>query len=263
VAAAGAILLALVGTGAWWFFAGPRGLPPSSNPSAASASDAPSAIDPSTAAPIAASAVAAAGTSNYQWATSTDTLGVTPEFLKSKLGVAHVQNNDSIEFTVTGCDIRYGLKGETVTYFDAEVSANCKPSLRGLNVASSADFPRSRTIGQVEDKAGGLLIADCLEMCGNAADPAQYLFIEGPHSDNFINVAFEADPRSSRGLDKWANAIRATKGLKPEDELPEQSYQCGSDAQDAALAAVGPTPISRVFVGLGVTTKMLTLCSDG
>jgi hypothetical protein len=213
---------------------------------------------------VASSPVVAAAnqqkTSSYDWATSTETLNVTPAFLELKLGAAQKKGDGFIEFEVSGCNIRYNYTKSSVDYFDAEVNANCKPSLRGLDISSYINFSHSPSISEISRNVSGLLIADCLEMCGNAADPAQYLFIEGPHSDNFINVALEVDQKSAGNLVNWANAIRTTKGLKSDDEVPDQSYQCGTDAQDGALQAVGGSHVARALVGQGLTMKLLTTC---
>ncbi len=196
----------------------------------------------------------------YRWATSTEPLGVTPEFLIQKLGAPRRRDSSSLDFVVSGCDIQYEAQGSAISSFDAEVTASCKPSLAGLNSASAVNLAHATSLGQVEQKAGGLLIADCLEMCGNAADPAQYLFIEGPHADNFINVAVMADSKVSGGTEKWAAAIRAVHNLPSDAELPAESYECGREAQEVALGEVGPVRIGRVLVGQSVTKEKLTNC---
>lgn len=196
----------------------------------------------------------------YQWATSIEPLGVTPDYLTSKLGTPRRRDGSTLDFVVAGCDIRYETQGSAISYFDAEVSPSCKPSLTGLNAAAAMNLPQATSLADVERKAGGLIVADCLEMCGNAADPAQYLFIQGPHADNFINVAVMADPQASKGTEKWASAIRAAHNLSADDELPAQGFRCGTDAQDVALQEVGPVRIGRVLVGQGVSTERLTMC---
>ncbi len=196
----------------------------------------------------------------YQWATSIEPLGVTPDYLTSKLGTPRRRDGSTLDFVVAGCDISYETQGSAISYFDAEVSPSCKPSLTGLNAATAINLPQATSLADVERRAGGLIIADCLEMCGNAADPAQYLFIQGPHADNFINVAVLADPKASKGTEKWASAIRAAHNLSADDELPAQSFQCGADAQDVALQEVGPVRIGRLLVGQGVSTEKLTMC---
>jgi len=198
--------------------------------------------------------------SAYQWATSTEVLGVTPEFLTSKLGPARQNDVSTLDFEVAGCDVRYQIENKAVVYFDAAFNGSCKPSLKGLNAADTMNLSHATTLAEVEQRAGGLIIADCLEMCGNAADPAQYLFVEGPHADNFINVAVMADPRASAGTEKWASAIRAANGLAPDNELPTQSFACGNEGQDVALQEVGPNRIGRVLVGPGLSMENLTQC---
>jgi hypothetical protein len=193
----------------------------------------------------------------YQWATSIEPLGVTPNYLTSKLGTPRRREGSTLDFVVAGCDIRYETQGSAISYFDAEVSPSCKPSLTGLNAATAINLPQATSLAAVERKAGGLIVADCLEMCGNAADPAQYLFIQGPHADNFINVAIVADPQASKGTEKWALAIRTAHNLSVDDELPAQSFQCGADA---ALQELGPVRIGRVLVGQGVSMESLTMC---
>jgi len=226
------------------------------------------AVNAASPAPAPSSTVAAApqataeqtAASIYQWATSIEPLGVTPDYLTSKLGAPRHRDGSTLDFVVAGCDIRYETQGSAISYFDAEVSPSCKPSLTGLNAATAINLPQSTSLGDGERKAGGLIVADCLEMCGNAADPAQYLFIQGSHADNFINVAVMADPKASKGTEKWASAIRMANNLSADDELPAQSFQCGADAQDAALQEVGPVRIGRVLVGQGVSTERLTMC---
>lgn len=255
-----AITLLVIGGGAYWFIT--HGSKGADNQQAAADMSAP------VASPMPANALDAspAPTTDqdqpalYQWATSTEVLGTTADFLTSKLGPARQNDGSSLDFSVAGCDIKYQIVNKSVAYFDAAFSASCKPSLKGLNAASAMDLPHAATLAQVEHGAGGLIIADCLENCGNAADPVQYLFIEGPHADNFVNVAVMPDPKVSAGTQKWASAIRAAHGLAPDAELPTQGFECGTDAQDVALQEVGPNRISRVLVGAGLTKERLTQC---
>lgn len=251
-----ATILAIVAGVGWYVM---RGNTTTVEPDVAlnTASPAPAPSSTVAAAPQATAEQSAA--SLYQWATSIEPLGVTPDYLTSKLGTPR-RDGSTLDFVVAGCDIRYETQGSAISYFDAEMSPSCKPSLTGLNAASAINLPQATSLADVERKAGGLIIADCLEMCGNAADPAQYLFIQGPHADNFINVAVMADPKASKGTEKWASAIRTAHNLSADDELPAQSFQCGADTQDVALQEVGPVRIGRVLVGQGISTEKLTMC---
>lgn len=252
-----ATILVIVAGAGWYVMRGSTTtVEPDVSANAASPEPAPSSTVAAT--PQATSEQTAA--SLYQWATSIEPLGVTPDYLTSKLGAPRRRDGSTLDFVVAGCDIRYETQGSAISYFDAEVSPSCKPSLTGLNAAAAMNLPQATSLADVERKAGGLIVADCLEMCGSAADPAQYLFIQGPHADNFINVAVMADPQASKGTEKWASAIRAAHNLSADDELPAQGFQCGIDAQDVALQEVGPVRIGRVLVGQGVSTERLTMC---
>lgn len=90
--------------------------------------------------------------------------------------------------------------------------------------------------------------ADCLSLCGNAADPSVYAYWEGPRSVAFLQVMLEVvlvDDASNAAAEQWRGAMAAQES---EDWIIDTRFNCTpekyGDVARKAFAAVKPTAIT-------------------
>jgi len=188
-------------------------------------------------------------TGSYSWATSTDVLGVTPEFLESRLGPARERSAFSRTFEVGGCRIFYTVERSAVRAFQAPVSTRCRPSLRGT-VASTLRVSPTTTFGQIWRLLGeGEFRATQVEGFGNAADPTIELEYGGAHVDNFVRVSFSSTDAGD-AFSLWANAIRARLGMSPDQPIDDYApFQCVDNPPSTVGRALRNASVDSVTVG--------------
>ena len=107
-------------------------------------------------------------------------------------------------------------------------------------------MPQLPTFGDIRQGFGGDFDADCLKLCGNAADPVVSLTYQGSHADNFNNLyaaVTSATARNSAAYEDWAGKLGAKYGR---DYLVNGKYHTGDSMDDVAakdFAGVHPDVI--------------------
>ncbi|MEG8052553.1 SHOCT domain-containing protein [Sphingomonas aerolata] len=251
-----ATILAIVAGVGWYVM---RGNTTTVEPDVAlnTASPAPAPSSTVAAAPQATAEQSAA--SLYQWATSIEPLGVTPDYLTSKLGTPAATDQLSI---LSWLDATSGMrrKAPRSPTSDAEMSPSCKPSLNRLERCECDQPPASHFAGGCRAEGGRphhrRLSGDVRQRCRPCA-----VFVHSRATRGQLHqCGGDGRSESVEGTEKWASAIRTAHNLSADDELPAQSFQCGADTQDVALQEVGPVRIGRVLVGQGISTEKPTMC---
>ncbi|MDP9472516.1 MAG: SHOCT domain-containing protein [Chloroflexota bacterium] len=160
----------------------------------------------------------------YAMATSTAVIGVNPAYLEAKLGPAREKGRGFMTFEVAGCLVHYDVEESKITSFSADVSDHCHPAVHGDPVTPRTSF------GQLLREASwGGFRADCIDACGNAADPSIELFYPGSRASQFMEVSYEASRHEQIGqaMDRWEQHIRRQRGLA-EFEMPAdlETFSC-------------------------------------
>jgi hypothetical protein len=191
---------------------------------------------------------------SYAWGTSADVLGVTPEFLATRLGPPRERGGEYLTYEVSGCRIYYTIRRAAVRSFSAPITAQCQPSLSGTLAANLRVSP-TLTFGQIRRALGrGEYEAGLLEGFGNAADPTVELYLFGAHSNNFIDVTFSStsggDDGSLEGLLLWAAAVRERLGMTPQDSVIDYGpFSCARNPPANVVTALSGARVDSVEVG--------------
>lgn len=178
----------------------------------------------------------------FSWATSADVLGVTPAFLRSKLGVPKYQSRDDLTFDVDGCEVEYSIGNSMVKSYSTEITARCQPVVFGVRLDPRTKFSKL--------PKGGTLVADCLSSCGNAADPTIDLYYPGSRARGFVGhkVHGKWGDTTYEALDTWEKHVRAVNNL-PEFEYVEGVFSCVTNPPANVASAARGITVSWVTVG--------------
>jgi len=166
-----------------------------------------------------------------------DILGANVAYLETITGPAFKTQGAERTYKVGACEVIVGAdKGKIANIGIEGVSAACN-----FNVAQyfaegyDQPVPRLPTFGDIQTGLGGDYSADCLRLCGNAADPVVTLTYQGSHADNFNNlvaqVSVNTDPIASAWQD-WSDKLAPRVG-----ETRLETGTAGlSDTQQAVAA---------------------------
>lgn len=178
----------------------------------------------------------------FDWATSEGVLGVTPEYLRSKLGVPKYQTREAMTFDVGGCDVEYTIGASQVKSFSTEVTGRCQPTILGARLTPRTKFASLDN--------GGELVADCLYSCGNAADPTVDLYFPASHARGFIGHRFHGkhSDATGRAIEAWEKSVRAANNI-PEFEWADDVFSCATKPPPNVAAIAREITVSWVAVG--------------
>jgi hypothetical protein len=101
------------------------------------------------------------------------------------------------------------------------------------------------TFGELSSELGGVFFADCLSMCGNAADPIVYLQFSGSHADNYNQLLASIaliDDASIDASEVWAKKLDEKYGEAYSGSLDHGKDNL-NDVAVAAFKALKPTTI--------------------
>lgn len=200
--------------------------------------------------------ISAAPAENGRWAyaTSTATIGLNPPFLETKLGPAKSKDRTSWTFQVSRCEVTYyiGLNGVTGYSFDLKPGCGSAVSgyqdLRGTMLSSETSFATLQRLNLLRAH----FAADCLEGCGNAADPVVSLKAEGSRVSGALDIEFGATLAGTAALkasETWSNAYKQRYGLGRLAYIPADAAACDFSLDRVARIAFAPVMIDSVTVG--------------
>ncbi|MEX8192979.1 hypothetical protein [Comamonas guangdongensis] len=190
---------------------------------------------------------------------SVETIGMNLAQVKKLAGPAVHSEAHRHLLRTDGCDITL-LSDEAdkvVQAVEVALAPSCQVSLQPLLGSLAGTPPQllgELSMGRFEQLLGGAYYADCLSMCGNAADPVVSLIAEGPRAlqlmEFAVTVQLVAGP-ALEAADKWRDAMQKAES---EDYVLDTRFNCEperfKDVVGPAFAAIKPT--SFVFgSGLG------------
>ena len=204
--------------------------------------------------PLIAGAARPPVNSRWTYATSTSTIGLNPPFLERKLGPAKSKNASSWTFEVGRCEITYYIDHDGVTGYSFDLKPGCGSTISGFGELQGMMLTSQTKLAAVQhlDLLHAHYTADCLESCGNAADPVVSLKAEGSRSSGGFNIEFGATIAGSPAFEAsntWAAAYKAKYGLEKLASLPSEASSCDFSLNDVARVAFAPVKIDTIMVG--------------
>ena len=155
-------------------------------------------------------------------------------------------------YKIDGCNVIVGIKDAAVenigidnysTLCQFDIGQYFGQDMVGEKaVERVVPFP---TFGQLDQGLGGDYTADCLSICGNAADPTVSLEYEGSHADNWnqmIATVALVNGDSLTASEEWAAKLDQRYGKGYSDSLDPKKDNL-NDVAAAAFRAVRPTSI--------------------
>ena len=181
-----------------------------------------------------------------------DVLGSNVAFLETITGPAFRTDGPLLTYKVGGCTVLVGATNGKIDNIgiDGYGPACSFPIAQYFAGGYQYPVPQLPTFGDISKGFGGTFAADCLKLCGNAADPVVSLNYQGSHADNYNNlyaaISISDDP-SLNAYQAWANAL----GARYSDDVLEQGTTTmgGDTAQDTAAQAFGTLRPTVIRVG--------------
>jgi hypothetical protein len=191
-----------------------------------------------------------------------DMLSAQVPYLEKTFGlVAYHVDGLTRTYKVGSCmvDVTTDKQGNIASLGLETVSRECSFDLAPFVGAQHAMPVDRLAFGQLYGPmADGKFYADCIYLCGNAADPVVTFFYEGPHSLQFLQVAASVtlvDDASINAAGAWQAA------MKPEgqDYVVQTRFNCDNKYEAAARTAFSNVRISAISVGYSLSHP--TSCS--
>jgi len=178
-----------------------------------------------------------------------DVIGSNVAFLETITGPAFRTDGPTLTYKVGACTVIVGQTAGKIDNIgiDGYGPACSFPIAQYFAGGYDHPVPQLPTFGDISRGFGGTYAADCLKLCGNAADPVVSLNYQGSHADNFNNLYAAIPVTEDATLNAW-QAWAGQLGAKYSDDVLEQgtTRMNGDSAQDFAaqsFANLRPTVI--------------------
>ena len=177
-----------------------------------------------------------------------DILGANVAYLETITGPAFRTEGSDRIYKVGDCEVIVGAaKGRIVNIGIDGVSPRCAfPIAQYFAQGYDHPVPALPNFADIKQGLGGQFSADCLTLCGNAADPVVSLSYQGSHADNFNDLYAAVPITGGTALDAysdWGAKLTAKYG---QDYVVDGKYKTGDALDDVAakdFARVYPTII--------------------
>lgn len=185
-----------------------------------------------------------------------DMLGTNQRYFESVAGIPRTSDGNAHSFRVQGCDITATIDNARVSALRMELSDRCSADLSSFIGDGAPAATPALTFGAFEHYAGSSLryLADCLTLCGNAADPIVYAYWEGPRSSGFMEVLLETVLAGDDSLDAstlWQeHMLKATN----QDYILDTKFNCEPRFDSIAANAFKNVPVRSITIGHGLET---------
>jgi hypothetical protein len=181
-----------------------------------------------------------------------DVIGSNVAFLETITGPAFRTDGPQLTYKVGGCTVIVGQTAGKIDNIgiDGYGPACSFPIAQYFAGGYEHPVPQLPTFGDISKGFGGAFAADCLKLCGNAADPVVSLNYQGSHADNFNNLYAAisiADDASVGAYQAWANQL----GARYSDDALEQGTTTinGDTSQNFAAQAFANLRPTVIRVG--------------
>ena len=188
----------------------------------------------------------------------TDMLNVRVNYLETITGPAKRvmpwRSTEFREYVVDGCTLRAWTEKGNVVQYELPLNSKCQADLTRLMQQSMST--KGLTIGKFQEVSGDLLArADCLSLCGNAADPVASFIWEGPRALGFVQVSLKVTLASDAALnasERWQRAMSAKEG---EDFVIEAKFNCTDKYNEVALDAFKNVLVTDIGFGYLIVSE--------
>lgn len=175
-------------------------------------------------------------------------MGVQVAYLESKLGPARTVQDEERTYEIGGCTVRVRAEGGEVVGYAVPMTQAC--STQALATLKDYDLPQKidLTMGEFAAARGNAdFKADCLTMCGNAANPWLYLESAGPRVSPGVRASavMVSDPTIDAAF-RIRDAIQAAKG---EDYVLDTTFNCSAEFDQMAVRELKTVRIDEIEVG--------------
>jgi len=175
-------------------------------------------------------------------------MGVQVAYLESKLGPARTVQDKDRTYEIGGCTIRIRAEGGEVVGYAVPMTTACttqaQAALKDYDLPQKIDL----TMGEFAAARGNAdFKADCLTLCGNAANPWLYLESAGPRVSPGIRASavMVSDPTIDAAF-RIRDAIKAAKG---EDYVIDTTFNCSAEFDQMAVRELKTVRIDEIEVG--------------
>ena len=181
-------------------------------------------------------------------ATIDQMLGVQVAYLESKLGPARTVQDKERTYEIGDCTVRVSAEGGEVVGYAVPMTPAC--STQAFAALKDYDLPQKidLTMGEFAAARGNAdFKADCLTLCGNAADPWLYLESAGPRASPGIRAS--AVMVSDATIDASFRIRDAIKAAKGEDYVIDTTFNCSADFDQMAVRELKNVRIDEIEIG--------------
>lgn len=175
-------------------------------------------------------------------------MGVQVAYLESKLGPARNVSGDERTYEIGGCRVRVHTDDNEVTGYIVPMTQPC--SAQAMAALKAFDLPQklNLTMGEfAASRDNTRFKADCLTLCGNAADPWVYLESEGLRSMPGIRAG--AVLVGDAPIDASFRIRDAIKAKMGEDYVVDAGFNCTTEFNALAQRELKDVRIDEIEVG--------------
>lgn len=183
-----------------------------------------------------------------------DAIGMNLAYVDKLAGPAVRSEFHRHQYRVDGCELtlRTDDADKTVQAVEVAVTPSCQLSLQPLLSAYAGEPPtqlQALNFGRFgEMLSGASYYADCLSMCGNAADPVVTLHAEGPRALHLLEFAIEVPLVGEAALhaaEQWRMAMETTES---ETYVVDNRFNCEPLRFDTVVAPAFAPIRPTVFI---------------
>ena len=175
-------------------------------------------------------------------------MGVQVAYLESRLGPARTVVDQARTYEIGACTVQVQTEDAEIVGYVVPMTPAC--SAQALAALKAYDLPEKidLTLGEFADaRQNADFKADCLSLCGNAADPWVYLESAGPRVSPGIRAgAVMVSDATIDASFRVRDAITAAKG---EDYVVDVGFNCTSEFNALAVRELRNVRIDQIEVG--------------
>lgn len=175
-------------------------------------------------------------------------MGVQVAYLESKLGPARTVSGNERTYEIGACQVRVNADGNEVRGYTVPVTQAC--STQAMAALKAFDLPQklNLTMGEfASSRENTRFKADCLTLCGNAADPWVYLESDGLRSMPGIRAgAVLVGDATIDASFRIRDAIKAKMG---DDYVIDTGFNCTSEFDALARRELRDVRVDEIEVG--------------
>lgn len=192
-----------------------------------------------------------------------DTIGMNLAYVNKLAGPAVRSDFHRHLYRLDGCELtlRSDNADKVVQAVEVAVTPNCQLSLEPLLGGYAGEPPlqlQALNFAQFGDMlSGASFYADCLSLCGNAADPVVTLHVEGPRALQLMEFAIEVPLVGEAALnasERWKTAMETAES---DTYVVDTRFNCEPQRFEQVAQSAFATIQPSVFIfgkELGYTT---------